>query len=66
MVGVNPIMLESNKCLRVALSLDDTSNENSAFFSYFEGGAWDLKTELINMIVMQALEQPFFNEMRTN
>ena len=52
----------------MTVPLDDPTNENSAIITYYETGVTfsDLKLELVNQVVMQVLQQPFFNELRTN
>ena len=55
--GVNPVAVQGGQCHRVTVPLDDPTNENSAIITYFEIGLShkDIKSELINEVVMQVL-----------
>lgn len=47
--------------------LDDPTNENNCLVSYFEFGpeGYDLRSKMIHEVVMQYLEEPTFNQLRT-
>jgi insulysin len=49
------------------IPLADAENENSCVFSYFEAGVEgkDLRKKLIHRVVMQYLDEPTFNQLRT-
>jgi len=66
--GIKTALIAPGKCHRVTVPLDDPTNENSAIISFFETGVShkDIKSELINLVIMQFMTQPFFNELRTN
>jgi len=54
--------------VKVEQPLADESNENSCLIAYYEAGLSDStnkKLKLTNRVVMQFLQEPFFNELRT-
>ena len=59
------VSIEQNTAFTIEEQLDDASNENSGVMSYFQIGSADTKQELINSILMQYLDEPFFNDLRT-
>ena len=48
--------------------LDDETNENNCLISYFEVGleGMDLRRKLLTQVIMQYLDEPTFNQLRTN
>jgi len=66
--GSNPVRVAAGDYHRINMPLTDAANENSALISYFETGisSESLKNELTGKLVMQVMQQPFFNDLRTN
>lgn len=64
---VKPIAIQDGKCYVIEQGLEDKTNENSCVVTYFESGpeGSDLKLKLINKVVMQYLNEPFFSDLRT-
>jgi secreted Zn-dependent insulinase-like peptidase len=65
---VRPIALEAGKATRIEEPLMDETNENSCVVAYYEVGlseGGDMKMSLTNRIIMQFLNEPFFNDLRT-
>lgn len=61
------IALEEKKSFHIEIPLEDKSNENSCNLTYYEVGPIgdDSKEKLINDIVMQCLDEPFYADLRT-
>lgn len=61
------IALESKTCFHIEIPLEDKSNENSCNLTYYEVGPVgdNSKEKLINDIVMQCLDEPFYADLRT-
>ena len=61
------VALRGGSWNRVERPLEDRENENSCLVSYFEGGSYltDLRKKMIHQVVMQYLEEPTFNQLRT-
>lgn len=59
------IAFEDNTCLTLEVPLEDDANDNSAVLAYYECGHLSLKEDLCNRIVMQFIEEPFFDDLRT-
>lgn len=65
--GANPVKVASGEYHRVNVPLADATNENSALISFFETGtSQSIKNELTSKLAMQVMQQPFFNDLRTN
>ena len=60
-----PKMTNANQ--RLDFPVVDESNENSVLLSYFQVGVEgeNFKTRLLNDIVLQYMEEPTFNQLRT-
>jgi secreted Zn-dependent insulinase-like peptidase len=61
------VALESNTSFHIEIPLEDKTNENSCNLTYFEVGPVgdNTKEKLINDIIMQFLDEPFYSELRT-
>lgn len=68
LVDVRCVALPSGKQILIERELDDVTNENNCLVTYFEVGleGTDLKTKMIHQVVMQYLDEPTFNQLRTN
>ena len=64
---VRAIALESGTSFLIEDPLTDEKNENSCSTVYYEVGVYgdDLKTKLTNAIIMQYMDVPFFDDLRT-
>ena len=64
---INVISIKDGEAHGLMVPLKDEKNENSCVLSYYEVGLKpnDRKTKLVNMIVMQYLNEPFFDDLRT-
>lgn len=67
LVDVRCIALPAGKQILYERLLDDPTNENNCLMSYFEVGleGTDLRTKMIHSVVMQYLDEPTFNQLRT-
>lgn len=67
LVDVRCIALPPNSHYLLEIPLEDKTNENSCLISYFEGGieGGDLRKKLIHSVVMQYMDEPTFNQLRT-
>lgn len=69
LADVRCIMLPETgvNCQRLDMPVIDADNENSCLMSYFQDRveATDLRRNLINAVVMQFLDTPTFDELRT-
>jgi secreted Zn-dependent insulinase-like peptidase len=67
LVDVRCVSLKGETNYLLEIPLDDKSNENNCLVSYFECGpeGLDLRTKLIHQVVMQFLDEPTFNQLRT-
>ena len=67
LVDVRCIALPPHKNYLVEIPLVDTTNDNNCLLSYFEYGpeGTDLKTKMMHDVVMQYLDEPTFNQLRT-
>lgn len=63
LVDVRCIALKQGTNYLLEMPLEDKENENSCLVTYFELGleGYDLKTKMINEVVMQYLDEPTFN-----
>ena len=61
------IKLNKKKSYLVQKKLRDTENENSGLVTYFQRGnvGDDVKQKLVNGLMMQFIDQAFFDEIRT-
>jgi secreted Zn-dependent insulinase-like peptidase len=61
------VALDGNTSFHLEIPLEDKSNENSCNLTYFEVGpiGESTKEKLINDIVMQCLDEPFYADLRT-
>lgn len=61
------IALRGGSWNRVERPLEDRDNENSCLVTYYEAGSYlsDLKKKMVHQVVMQYLEEPTFNQLRT-
>jgi len=59
--------LEASTAFHLEIPLEDKSNENSCNLTYYEVGAIgdDTKEKLINDILMQCFDEPFYADLRT-
>ena len=64
---VQPLKLEEGSSYLVRIPLEDVKNENSAVLTYYQGQQHkgDIKTSLLNQLVMQYISEPFFDDLRT-
>lgn len=67
-MDVRCVALPSGKSVLIERNLDDTTNENNCLVTYFEVGleGTDLRTKMLHQVVMQYLDEPTFNQLRTN
>lgn len=68
LVDVRCVALPSGKSVLIERNLDDITNENNCLVTYFEVGleGTDLRTKMLHQVVMQYLDEPTFNQLRTN
>lgn len=68
LVDVRCIALPNGKKILIERNLDDLTNENNCLVTYFEVGleGTDLRTKMLHQVVMQYLDEPTFNQLRTN
>jgi secreted Zn-dependent insulinase-like peptidase len=68
LLDVRPIKMEAGTCTSMMKKLEDENNANTCAVAHYEVGSKtaDLKAYLVNDIVMQYLNEPFFNDCRTN
>jgi len=52
---------------RLDFAMEDASNDNSCLMTYFQGSLeqYDLRTALLNTLVMRYLDEPTFDQLRT-
>lgn len=64
---VKPISLKAGVSTLLEMPLDDKTNENSCTLTYYEVGLCkgDIKLPLVNRVMMQWLNEPFFDDLRT-
>jgi len=64
---VLPISMEKGTSLLLEMPLEDKTNENSCSLTYYEIEPiqGDLKQPLVNTVMMQYLNEPFFDDLRT-
>jgi insulysin len=64
---VLPMAMEAGLCTLLELPLEDKTNENSCVLTHYEVGPikGDNKQCLINVLLMQYLNEPFFDDLRT-
>ena len=67
MVDVRCIAIPAGKAYLLEKIQDDKTNDNNCLISYFEVGleGTDLKTKMTHYVVMQDLDEPTFNQLRT-
>jgi len=65
LADVRVIALEENTAFTVVQPLTDLTNENSCVLTHFEVGPSSMRLKLVNKVVMQYLDEPFFNDLRT-
>ena len=68
LVDVRCIALPPGKQILIERELEDKGNENNCLVSYYEVGleGTDLRQKMIHQVVMQYLDEPTFNQLRTN
>ena len=66
-LDIRAVALKPNNCYQIEIPLRDEKNENCCALSYFEIGPMrdDMKLKLTNKILMQIIDEPFFNDLRT-
>ena len=60
--------MEQQTCYQLEIPLQDKSNENSCNMTIFEVGHIgfdDHKSSVLNELVMQYLDEPFYDDLRT-
>jgi insulysin len=64
---VNLVSLKQGECSAYWIPLADDANDNSCALSYYEVGLLqdDTKKKLTAKIIMQFLNEPFFDDLRT-
>jgi secreted Zn-dependent insulinase-like peptidase len=64
---IRAIAIEDGYSYTIEKDLVDKTNENSCLVVYYEVGleGSELKEKMTNSIVMQFLNEPFFNDLRT-
>jgi len=64
---IRTIALDEGHSFLLERELEDKTNENSCIITYYELGlnGEDQKLYLTNLIIMQFLSEPFFNDLRT-
>jgi insulysin len=64
---VRTISLDNKVSYHIELPLIDDKNDNSCNLTYYEVGPvkTDLKLRMCNMVVMQYLNEPYFDDLRT-
>ena len=67
LADIRAVAVDAGHSFHIERSLIDTTNENSCAVTYYEVGIQgdSLKQKLTNNIVMQFLNEPFFNQLRT-
>lgn len=67
LADIRSMAVDAGHSFHVERSLVDTTNENSCAVTYYEVGIQgdSLKQKLTNNVVMQFLNEPFFNQLRT-
>ena len=65
LADVRAISLPAGTSLLIEQPLESKDNDNSCCLTYYEVGQVDLKTKLVNQVVMQYLDEPFFDDLRT-
>lgn len=63
----NPIALKVGNSTLLEMPLEDKKNENSCTLTYYEIAPikGDYKQALVNDVMMQWLNEPFFDDLRT-
>lgn len=63
---MEPIQIKDGTSHLVEVVLEDQANDNSCILTYFEVGQDnDMRVSLIINIIMQYLNEPFFDDLRT-
>lgn len=64
---IRTLALDEGHSFLIERELEDKTNENSCIITYYEAGLNndDQKLYLTNLVVMQFLSEPFFNDLRT-
>jgi hypothetical protein len=67
LTDVRTIALDNQVAYHIEIPLIDDKNDNSCNLTYYEVGPIkdNLKMRMTNMIVMQFLNEPYFNDLRT-
>lgn len=67
LAGIRATAIEEGHSFHIEQNLEDDSNENSCAVTYYEVGVEgdSLNKKLTNTIMMQFLNEPFFNQLRT-
>lgn len=66
-LDIRAIAIKPNHSYQIEIPLRDEKNENCCALTYFEIGPMqeDMKVKLTNKILMQIIDEPFFNDLRT-
>ena len=64
---IRAVNIDSQKIHRLDFPVQDKSNDNSVLMSYFQIGPEqaNMRQGLLNKIVMQYMDEPTFNQLRT-
>ena len=67
LVEVRAVTIPPQTCWVIESPLEDEENENSCILSHYEVGLFgkDVAMRMCNEIVMQYIQEPFFDELRT-
>lgn len=68
LADIRTLSIDSGHYYHIETPLEDKTNENSCAITYYEVGMpdeSDIKKRLTNFVVMQFLQEPFFNDLRT-
>jgi insulysin len=67
LVDVRCIAIPPGKSFLLERIQEDKTNDNNCLIAYFEVGleGTDIKTKMIHQVVMQYMDEPTFNELRT-
>ena len=67
LVDIRCVSIPSNHYYVYDIPVLDETNQNSCLVSYFEVAPelFDLKTKMLNEVMMQYFDEPFFNQLRT-
>lgn len=61
------VALQNGQNYLIERTLEDTSNDNNCVITYYEHGleGFDIRTRMLHSVVMQYLDEPTFNQLRT-